>query len=126
MTHSTVVSPNGIVTVKASNSCGVSAIRVLSVTTTSCIRENQTALNLLAYPNPVKDDVNIQFSSAKENEIATIEVMDNIGRLVYAEQMPTQKGANEKRIDLRNYKSGIYILQVRTNQSIEKVKLLIE
>jgi hypothetical protein len=126
MTHSTVASPNGIITVKASNGCGVSAVKVLSVTTNSCIREVESSLNIIAYPNPVKGDVNIQFNAITENESAVIELMDNTGRLLYDERVLTKKGLNEKVLDMHSFSSGIYLLQIRTNDKVEKLKLFVE
>ena len=62
--------------------------------------------NVLIYPNPTNDQINIEFEGQNEWEV---ELIDLSGRQVF-------KLINEQVIDLSNIKSGVYRVVVRTKE----------
>lgn len=67
------------------------------------------------YPNPIQDFTTIKTA----NKIETAEVYNLAGQLVFS-----SKVNGDKKINLSNLKSGIYILKVKTDKGTETVKLM--
>jgi len=76
-------------------------------------------------PNPATDEVSINFVLAKEYKNGTVTLRDIQGRVV--ENLPFQgfAGKHELRLDIRNFKSGIYIISLRTEELILNKRLVI-
>lgn len=70
---------------------------------------------LSVYPNPIQDFTTIKTA----NKIETAEVYNLAGQLVFS-----SKVNGDKKINLSNLKSGIYILKVKTDKGTETVKLM--
>ncbi|MFC4636023.1 T9SS type A sorting domain-containing protein [Dokdonia ponticola] len=82
---------------------------------TNDIEEN-SVLNI--YPNPTIDYINFSFN---KQETGTIQVYRFDSRLMYTELF---NEAESLRIDMRNYKKGIYIVRVTTGTSNEVYKII--
>ena len=67
-----------------------------------------------AFPNPTNDIVNI-----KSNDIRHIKVMSVTGSIIFEESV----NCNKLTIDMKEYDSGVYLIQVttETETSIQKV-----
>ena len=110
ITYGSVASSTGIITVKASNTCGISNVRVLSVKTTNCPRAGSTSgLIINLNPNPTTGLLNIESNEA----IKQIEVFDMLGKLVLTY-------GNEKQIDLSNLNSGLYLIRFTSENGVEQ------
>ncbi len=85
-----------------------------------------TAVKLFAYPNPVKDMLNIEFSNTKALHDLSISVLDFSGRIVKVSRI----GKTEQpRINLAGLQRGSYILMVAdaaSNKLIGQTKLIKE
>ncbi len=79
--------------------------------------ENETDNNINIYPNPANNIVNISL-----NTDATIEIANINGQTLY---YSIDKNKNFS-IDIANYKSGVYFVKIKTNNSIKVEKLIIE
>jgi hypothetical protein len=124
--HAAVPSANGIVTVKASNNCGLSAVRVLSVNNIICPRNGQFgSISMIAYPNPAHDQLTVEFTSNDEKS-GLIKMIDASGRIVYREQLNPSVGANQKTINVSEFAKGVYLIQVEMNNQIEKLRVIVE
>src|SRR3954462_12803817 len=100
-------------TVKATNGCGTTNVRVLNnIASTNCPRVGDAAyaLNLIAYPNPVSDKLTVGFNSSNEGAYI-VRLMDATGRVVNAETKSAAKGENQMEINVKGFSSGIYVLQ---------------
>ncbi|MFM7015362.1 MAG: T9SS type A sorting domain-containing protein, partial [Bacteroidota bacterium] len=124
MTYGPTASANGIVTVKASNSCGISNVRVLAVISTVCPRIG-TSLAIFAYPNPVQSNLTVEFT-AEESQNVNMSMRDASGRVVYAEMKAVAAGANANTIDVSTFAKGIYLLQVQSNNNTETLRVIVE
>jgi len=124
--HAAVASANGIVTVKASNNCGLSAVKVLAVNNISCPRNGQTGtLSMVAYPNPTHDLLNVEFAS-ENDETTTVKMIDAAGRLIYTESLNATAGANRTTIQVSDFAKGVYLLQLESSNKLEKIRVIVE
>lgn len=69
-------------------------------------------------PNPAKDKLNIKLLSANEN--VTLEVFDVLGKLIYKGEI-TQL---ESSVNISNWKSGVYLVRVSNNKTIQTKRLI--
>jgi len=125
VTFGSVPSSTGIVTVKASNACGLSAVKVLSVATINCPRVGTTtSLSMVAYPNPVSTELTVEFGSESAQN-ANITLRDAAGRIVYAESKAAAEGFNSAKVSVDGLASGIYMLQLQMNDRTEQIKVFV-
>lgn len=66
--------------------------------------------NLLLYPNPVSDHLNIVF---KDDGITEINILDLTGRIIISEQAAHIH--TYRRFDVSSLKAGVYIISIKTN-----------
>jgi hypothetical protein len=78
---------------------------------TSSIQKSYNNFSFNVYPNPTSGIINIEAKG-----IIEICIYNNIGQLVY--QKTTSKLNNKHTLNMSNYHSGLYILNVRTNSGI--------
>ena len=126
VTYGPVASANGIVTVRASNACGTSSTRVLSVVSTVCPRVGEgSSLTMIAYPNPTSTNLTVEFTSELSQDV-NMTMRDASGRLVYAETKAVATGANATLIDVSTFAKGIYMLQVQSNNTTETLRVIVQ
>ena len=124
--HASVASANGIVTVKASNSCGLSNVKVKSVNNLSCPRNGQTGtMAMVAYPNPSHDILNVEFATDND-ETTTLRMIDAAGRLIHTETINAIAGSNRTSIQVSDFAKGVYLLQLESNNKLEKLRVIVE
>jgi hypothetical protein len=123
--HSIVPSPNGIITVKSTNNCGTSALKVLSVITSACPRLGDASIQLQVYPNPANEYINLSFN-VEQSQQATIILRDAAGRIVYNEAKEAIAGFNNQQIEVSNLAKGVYFVQLQTSDASENTRLIVE
>lgn len=64
---------------------------------------------IIAFPNPVINELNISFGNNRE--VYVVKVFDAIGNLVRTESA-SAPGNSTYKISFRNYSSGIYLIQI--------------
>lgn len=116
----------GILKVKANNSCFSSAFRTLNVSI-ACREEEQNnsleAINYEAFPNPTTGFVKVRFNSANR-EHYEIKISDFTGKELFAEQVVTTDGTNEKMMDLSKFTKGMYMMTITTSSGSKTMKLV--
>ncbi len=80
---------------------------------------------LLLYPNPVKETLNVVFTS-RSNQEAAINIIDLRGALVKSEKVNLRNNLNEISLNVSNLNAGIYFVQLSTNEGVVTKKLIIE
>jgi hypothetical protein len=126
MTYGPTVSANGIVTVKASNACGVSSARVLAVVSTVCPRIGEgSSLSMIAYPNPAHTNLTVEFI-AEQSQSMNMTMRDVAGRVVYNESKSTSIGINTTTIDVSSFSKGVYLLQMQSDINSEVLRIIVE
>ncbi|MBK9402745.1 MAG: T9SS type A sorting domain-containing protein [Bacteroidetes bacterium] len=115
------------ISVRASNACGTGPIRSLNgISITLCPRiGDAAAMNISAYPNPVSDLLNVSFNSDKNQDVL-VTMMDAAGRVVLNENRNADEGANKLEFSVKGMAAGIYTMQFRTNDTVQKIRIVVE
>lgn len=115
------------ISVRTSNSCGTSPLRLLSgITVTLCPRiGDMSDLSLNAYPNPASDLLNITFVSDKTQDY-TVRMQDATGRTVMAESKVAAEGSNHLEMSVKGLASGIYMMQFQMNDRTEQIRIFVD
>ena len=115
------------ISVRASNACGTGAIRAKNgISITLCPRIGEAeAMNIVAYPNPVSDLLNISFNSDKNQDVL-VTMMDAAGRVVLNENRNADEGVNKFEMSVKGMASGIYTMQLLTSDTVQKVRIVVE
>jgi len=79
---------------------------------------------LLIYPNPTNDKLNVYFS-ANKNTLAFIIITDINGKVFFKEQIQNEIGTNNKTIDVSQFSNGTYILSIVSNNEKIENKFII-
>ena len=82
-------------------------------------------LNMHCYPNPVTDDLNIEFDALLPGPVS-ISIYDIQGRLIH--EYPyyvIRVGTNTKNISTMKYADGCYFVKLKTNSQSEITKLIV-
>jgi VCBS repeat-containing protein len=71
--------------------------------------------SFIVYPNPAERVVNVKFSQETLRDI-TIEIYNNLGRLVYSTRIPA--GTDKTEIPVENFPDGLYLLRLMSNDKL--------
>lgn len=83
---------------------------------------SQTLANVTVYPNPAKDNVNVNFTN-ENAENASYELVNVLGQTVRTQTIPVVKGETLYNINLTGIDNGIYFikLNVGAKRSVTKI-----
>ena len=88
--------------------------------------QSKVQLNMFAYPNPAKTDLNVNINS-ETNDLIKVELMDLSGKVVYNQTVRLANNSNNEqiKIDIKQFNSGVYILRsTNKNKSLtEKITI---
>jgi len=90
---------------------------------TATLFENIKKLTI--FPNPSQDVFSIQFKNLIVQDIK-INIINNIGELVFSENLIGHIGAYNKKIDLKENAKGIYFLEIETDDGFINKKLILQ
>ena len=93
--------------------------------TTARIEGGSLVTNLDIYPNPSKNVFNIAFISDDVQNIE-LRIINVIGEVIYNEELQQFVGEYTRKVDLTNYKKGVYFLDVTTNDGVVNKKLILQ
>jgi hypothetical protein len=82
--------------------------------------------NVTVYPNPSRGNFTLQLEAAEGQALATIRIVDLAGRLVWENTKEVTQGLNMIPVQVTNYASGIYIVELRLGEQIFKTKVMFE
>jgi len=97
-------------------------MNIARISTTAGIEENVTQNQVITYPNPAKDFVNIDMNGFK-GQLNKISLMNIQGLELFT--LPEKNINGNMRIPLHNLSEGIYILQLHTDQGTISKKIMI-
>jgi hypothetical protein len=80
---------------------------------------------VLIYPNPAKDHVQLALSSDKRQELKMM-IYDFTGRLIEGKEISLKQGTNVFSINTDQWKPGAYVIQLMTQTQTINKKLLIQ
>jgi hypothetical protein len=93
---------------------------IFNVSITVGVEELMGIANVLVYPNPTSSDVFVSFDNQNGNAI-NIEVVDQLGRLVYTNSATQMIGFNTIGLDLSSVSDGMYSVLLHSgNNTITK------
>jgi hypothetical protein len=100
-----------------------------TLTTLSGIRitagDTELGKNLKIYPNPTRGLFNISFIAEKVDNFEII-IVDAFGKLVSKEDKQDFIGEYTKQVDLSDFPRGIYMLQIRTQDSFVSKRIVLQ
>lgn len=88
------------------------------------ITEEHSGLNVVVYPNPANEQVNLLIN-AKELMVGNLQIVDFVGRLVVAKPILINQGENAISLDLNGFTNGVYIIKIKTEQGEIIKKMMI-
>jgi Secretion system C-terminal sorting domain/N-terminal domain of BNR-repeat neuraminidase len=72
------------------------------------------------YPNPVSNDLNVDFTLDRAEEV-TIQIVDLTGKLLSSEVMDAERGLNQRSMNVQHLHSGVYfVTMISTNGNVTK------
>ena len=87
---------------------------------------DENSLNFLSMqPNPAQGNADLKFYSPT-SLISKISLVDIQGKILLTELTTTQKGINNKTINLKNISNGIYFLNIENNGKMINKKLVVQ
>ena len=76
-------------------------------------------------PNPNSGEFRLMLNLNQRSNYE-IRITNCLGQLIYSEKLRSMKGSNEKQLDLSEYSSGVYYLQIASDIEVVTGKLIIE
>ncbi len=89
------------------------------------IEENQNISDLLLYPNPAQNELNIAFN-IQEADVFTIQLSSMAGETIIHQEYNMGSGVFDKNIDLSQIAKGVYILTIRNSKGIKTKKVVVQ
>lgn len=80
--------------------------------------EEVTESDLIVYPNPATDHINI----AADMEIQSMTVYNNVGQVVFVKSIES----NSYKLNTNNFKNGLYVIQLETENGTITKRIVIE
>jgi hypothetical protein len=77
------------------------------------------------YPNPAKDHLNISYTSKLQGK-GQLQVIDITGRMLQNRSVDLRQGTNYLNLELHNYKKGLYMIKLTTNEETLSGKVMVE
>lgn len=109
-----------------SNICGSDTLKVtITLVSGMGISEIENINNLIVYPNPSNDHVNIMFNYS-DLESMSINIINSLGQPIFSESDQINTGSYTKNIDFAAFSPGIYILLIQTDKGSVYRKLIKE
>ncbi len=119
---------SGTVTVRASNTCGLSAGTSSQSFSSGCREEGTyatSATDFFVYPNPAHDKVTVSLD-VNENTDLVLQLTDVSGRVVLSQSVTGTAGLNTYELNLAHLSKGIYMLEVKSVAGSWKSKVIVE
>jgi hypothetical protein len=98
---------------------GESPSDTITVTFPAVGINNMTTYSVAVYPNPAGDFLNV----VSTKELKSVEVLNYLGQTVYSMNSDEQKSL---RLNVNNFKSGVYFVKVTTISGIKAVKITVQ
>ncbi|MCK4465900.1 MAG: T9SS type A sorting domain-containing protein [Bacteroidales bacterium] len=84
---------------------------------------NIPEFNILIYPNPCNEEFCVAFKSLRDEEIM-IKILSLSGKTLFQKKCYIEKGYQQIYINMKEFKAGIYILNIRTSYSSYTGKII--
>ena len=122
--------PTGNITVNKTNGStstfALSNIRYLNfidLTTNVSQVGIQESSNIILYPNPVIDQLQISYESIKAGNVQ-VEIIDVQGKVLHQQTIISQNGTNHALISVSQLPKALYVFRLQSGDKIEIIKFL--
>ena len=114
-----------IYTYNDANSCESKDTAWVVVRSCTGINEitNKNVLNV--YPNPASGTITVE-ANIYTNEKIKIEIVDDLGKIVFTSEEHTKQGMYRKQINIENLSDGIYFVNFKTSETTSVRKIVKE
>ena len=112
----------GQVQVAAKNTCGKRGNTKISVTINCRVAQHR---DIEVFPNPASDYVELAFTSEIAGK-ASVQLLDLSGRLVHLQDLEVVEGHNAATLDISELSSGVYLMNLVQDQSVSRIKIMVE
>ena len=85
------------------------------------VSTDMTEANVHVMPNPVSDDLRIELDDEAYQTGTVISMIDQVGRIIIQKEME----GTETRLDVSNFPTGMYIIQVRRDEQIVNKRVMV-
>ena len=102
---------------RSNNTAGTWISKIMTNDPMVSVDENKTKELLLAYPNPVSDELTIPFKTTIDGLIS-VKIQDALGKEIMTLGNYQLKGNQQAIIDVKNFKSGVYFYTVSINNQL--------
>ena len=86
---------------------------------------NQTLSNVIVYPNPTKDNINLNFVNENADN-ASYELVNVLGQTVRTQNIPVVKGETLYNVNLTGIESGIYFIKLNVGSKTSITKITVQ
>ncbi len=80
--------------------------------------------NLVIYPNPASEELNVEFQNTTGNA-AEIELVSNDGKVVFSSKAKENSSFSEK-IDVSNFSEGVYFIRIKSDSGLVVEKIILK
>ncbi len=87
--------------------------------------EEKAMEDLVVYPNPAKDQLNISFN-ANVNQTFELNLINMTGEAIYSKRVENFSGIFDESIDLSGVAKGVYILSIQNQDGINTEKIVVQ
>jgi trimeric autotransporter adhesin len=117
VTHTYTTNGTYAVTLTVSNACGEKTVAKVSTVAVGIENMSTDNYNLVLYPNPTRSSFTVKFEN-KEVDALEVRVLNMSGQVVFTESRTQINGSYQNTIDLSNFASGVYTLQVISDNGV--------
>jgi hypothetical protein len=104
---------------------GSVAIVQATVSTVGLSENTKNDVAFAIYPNPTQDQITINYNLGSDQKVS-LQIIDASGKIVKDIQATNALGANVLTIETSKLAKGIYSLQLKTNNSVESKRVVIQ
>ena len=93
------------------------------LTTGVSLTDKAESSDMLLYPNPVIDQLQINYESLKIENVQ-VEIVDLQGRVLHQQTIISQNGTNQLKISVSQLSKGLYVCRFKSDDKIEIIKFI--
>lgn len=113
------------VTLLVENECGTEASVTKDVMVQGVGVEENAINNVVLYPNPATETLNVSFASTT-TETLEIRMVNTMGQVVYAAQAQTVSGTYASQINVASFAKGVYSLEIVSADRVQVSKVSVQ
>jgi hypothetical protein len=90
---------------------------------TTGTKETQALRNVKLYPNPVKDELTVEFNAPTASNYL-LQIFSLEGKLLQSTRESANSGSNVNQLNISNLPVGMYLLRIQTDGQTKSIKFI--